>query len=363
MSAPTIDPTKTHVALEHKHARPLTACRYDPSGRYVFFGAEDNLVHRLQIETRSVSEGTKVQTVTPLAAHDSWVRAIGLSSGVAVVSEGNHGSKETTLFTGGYDGRLIAWPAAEEKPKPTYVIDAHQGWVRALAVNPSGDRVATCGNDNLVKLWDAATGKQLAQCAGHASHVYNVAFHPSGESLVSCDLKGIIKEWDASTGALKRDLTPAPALYKYDNTFRADIGGARSMAFRTDGQQLAVAGIMNVTNAFAGIGNIVIDLVNVSDGKLALELQAKDKINGVAWGVAHHPDNFWIGLAGGGGGGWLYFFKGDASNAPKDNTANEFFKLKLASDGRDLALSPDKTHVAVAHADKTLRVYGLFAKA
>src|SRR6187399_2756730 len=116
---PTIDPTKTHVAHEHKHDRPLIACRYDPTGRYIFFGAEDNLVHRVDL---------KSLTVTPLTAHDSWVRALGFSP------DGK------TLYTGGYDGRLIFWPAADEKPQPIRVIEAHQGWLRALAVSPSGDQ-------------------------------------------------------------------------------------------------------------------------------------------------------------------------------------------------------------------------------
>jgi hypothetical protein len=86
-------------------------------------------------------------------------------------------------------------------------------------------------------------------------------------------------------------------------------------------------------------------------------------------------ESFWICLTGGGGGGWLYFFRPEATasasptdNAAKDkakdspNTANEFFKLKLPTDGRDLGLSPDKTQVAVAHADKTLRLYALHEK-
>jgi WD40 repeat protein len=334
-----IDATKTHVALEHKHERPLVACRFDPTGRFVFFGAEDNLVHRFDLSAK---------TVTPLAAHDSWVRALGCSPSGDV------------LFSGGYDGRLIFWPATDEKPKPIRVVDAHQGWLRALSVSPGGERVATCGNDYLVKLWDAADGKLVAQFAGHASHVYNVAFHPAGETLVSCDLKGVLKEWDLASGKLKRDLSAAEALYKYDTTFRADIGGARSIAFRADGKQLAVGGITNVTNAFAGIGNVAVDLLDVAEGKIVVQLEAKEKVNGLAWGVAHHADGFWIGLTGGGGGGWLYFWKGEGFS---EKTANEFFKLKLPNDGRDLALSPDQRQVAVAHADKTLRLYSLFEKA
>lgn len=329
----TIDPAKTHEVLQYKHERPLVACRFDPAGRYLFFGAEDNFVHRFDLKTKAV---------ITLTAHDSWVRALGCSPDGA------------TLYSGGYDGRLIWWPCADDQPQPIRVAQAHNGWLRALAVNPSGEFLATCGNDNLVKLWNAGDGQLVAQLAGHASHVYNVAFHPTNETLVSCDLKGQVKEWDVGSRTLKRDLASAAALYKYDTTFRADIGGARSLAFRTDGQQLALGGITNVTNAFAGIGHPAVIVVDLAENKVALQLEAKDKVNGVAWGLVHHPQGFWIGLTGGGGGGWLYFWKGDA--------ANEFFKLKLPSDGRALALSPDHTQIAVAHSDKTLRVYALHEK-
>ena len=128
MGAAKIDPVKTHEALQHKHERPLVACRFDPLSRYVFFGAEDNLVHRFDLASK---------TATPLAGHDSWVRAIGFSP------------SGDLLYTGGYDGRLIWWPAADEKPQPIRTIDAHQGWLRALAVSPSafaGRRLMTSSN-------------------------------------------------------------------------------------------------------------------------------------------------------------------------------------------------------------------------
>ena len=330
---PAIDPTKVRQVLEQKHDRPLVACRYHPTGRQVFFGAEDNYVHRFDLDGKNE---------VPLAGHDSWVRAIGFSP------------DGTTLYTGGYDGRLIWWPAAAANPKPTRVVDAHAGWVRALAVGGSSPRfVATCGNDQLIKLWNPETGSLIAECRGHTQQVYNLVVASDGETLISCDLKGNLKEWNTQTGALKRDLSPAATLYKYDTTFRADIGGSRSIALAGDGKQLALGGITNVTNAFAGIGNAAIVLVNLEDGKVLRQLEAEQKVNGVAWGVAWHPAGFWIGLAGGGGGGWLYFFKPDATS--------EFFKFKLPNDGRDLSLSPDGRHVAVAHADKSLRIYALFA--
>ena len=61
-----------------------------------------------------------------------------------------------------------------------------------------------------------------------------------------------------------------------------------------------------------------------------------------------------MGLSGGGGGGWLYFWR--------DATASEFARFKLPDSGRDFDLHPDGLHVAVAHADKNLRICELRAK-
>lgn len=332
LAAPAIDPAQAHVVLEHKHGRPPTSCRFHPKGRHVFWGAEENLVHRLDLETKAVAT---------LARHDSWVRAIACSP------------DGTTVLTGGYDGRVVWWPAMDEKPSPVRVIDAHAGWLRAIAISPAGDRVATCGNDRLVKLWSVADGSPIATLPGHEHHVYNVAWRPDGSALVSCDLKGVVKEWDVASGKAKRDLGAEP-LWKYDTTFLADIGGARSMTFRGDGMQLAVGGITNVTNAFAGIGHPAVVVLGWVDGKRAIVLETKEKANGVCWGLSWHPAGFWITAAGGGGGGWLAFFKGD--------TANEFHKLKLPANARDLSVAPDGTRLAVAHADGFLRIYALHAK-
>ncbi|WP_164101921.1 WD40 repeat domain-containing protein [Candidatus Laterigemmans baculatus] len=327
----TIEPAKAHVELEHPHARPLTACHWDPLGRYVFFGAEDYGVHRFDVATK---------TAVPLMAHDSWVRGLGCSP------------SGEQLYSGGYDGRLVWWPAAAEKPEPIRVVDAHRGWIRELAVSPVGELVASCGNDNLVKLWNATDGSQVHEFSGHESHVYNVAFSPNGESLVSCDLHGKLKAWDLKSGKLQRDLGAAEALYLYDKSFLADIGGARCMNFRSDGNQVAVGGITKVTNAFAGIGEAVVVLVEAESGKVARQLEAKEKVHGTTWGIAHHSQGLWVGVAGGGGGGWLYFWN-------EEGEPQEIFKLKLKSPGRGMSLAADGLRVAVAHSDNHLRIYSL----
>jgi WD40 repeat protein len=325
----SVDPQQTKLMQEYQLDRPLTACHWDPLSRFLFCGAEDFLVHRIDPVSGQM---------TSLAGHDSWVRAFGSS----VDGE--------TLYSGGYDGRLIFWSAAAEQPEPLRIIDAHHGWIRAIAVSPDGQSIATCGNDRLVKVWDSVSGMLVREFSGHASHVYNLIYSQDSGELFSCDLKGVVCGWSLDSN-MPRTLITVEQLHGYDTTFRADIGGARSIALRGDGGQLALGGITKVSNAFAGVGEITVALVNPAEGKLDLVLQSKDKTIGTTWGLAWHPDGFWIGLTGGVGGGWFYFWKGDA--------AEEFFCLKLRNDGRGMSLSPDGKQVAVAHADNYLRIYSL----
>jgi hypothetical protein len=46
-----IEPKKTHLLKEFKHDAPLLMCKYDSTGRFVFAGGRDQLVHRWEIAT------------------------------------------------------------------------------------------------------------------------------------------------------------------------------------------------------------------------------------------------------------------------------------------------------------------------
>jgi WD40 repeat protein len=213
--------------------------------------------------------------------------------------------------------------------------------------------VASGGNDHKVKVWSATDGKLVRELEGHASHVYNVAFHPDGKQLASCDHRGVVKHWDLAKGICARDLDAA-LLSKYDPTFRAHIGGARAMTFNAEGTQLACAGITNVSNAFAGVGNPVVVLFDWASGKRVQQLAPQQAFQGTMWGVVSHPAGFWVGVAGGSGGA-LYFWKGDQAAA--------FHTVKLPQNARDLDAHPDGFRLAMAHADGVVRVFDMSPKA
>src|SRR5262245_42601466 len=156
----TIDPARTRMVQELRHNSPLFSCRFDPTGRYIFAGAQDNTIQRWEL-----ASGQK----TALAGHRSWIRGLDF-----VAARGQ-------LISGSYDGNVVWWQVDAATPTPLRILEAHRGWVRAVSVSPDGTTLATCGNDNLVKLWSVENGTLIRELSGHTSHVYNVAYLPDGQ--------------------------------------------------------------------------------------------------------------------------------------------------------------------------------------
>jgi WD40 repeat protein len=330
-----LDVKQSHVVREFTHELPLTTCRIDPSGQFVFAGAEDFNVYRWNIDGDNKSK-------TVFSGHNSWVRSMDFSQ------DGRF------LYTGGYDDHIGVWNTADAAPKPVKMVEAHKGWVRWVRVSHDGRYLASCGNDNLVKVWSLPDFALVQQFSGHKRFPYATVFHPDGKRLVSFDLMGIIKEWDLETGKELRSLE-VKGMWGFDLKFQADMGGARDMRFSPDGKTLAVAGVTEVTNAFAGVAKPMIHLFDWETAKPGPSFK-DDAFKGIAWGVRFHPEKFIIGAGApqSGAKGMLWFWK--------PGEEKPFHTVTLTHCARGIDLTPDAKHLAVAQFDGKLKVYRLTAK-
>ena len=129
-----------------------------------------------------------------------------------------------SVISAGQDGRILLWRPDEiedykfdalkdslspEKlkatnpviPTPKYrefrvpEVDAKNKPVRSLAISKDGNHLASCGDDNTIRLWNIATRDMEKQIRGHGSVIRSSLFLPEGNRLLSVSHDRTIREW------------------------------------------------------------------------------------------------------------------------------------------------------------------------
>jgi WD40 repeat protein len=79
-------------------------------------------------------------------------------------------------------------------------LSGHVGYVYGVAFSPNGQRLATCGGDGTVRIWEAASGRQLLRVQAPDA-MRSVAFSPDGRFLAACGMDQLARVWDAGDGS------------------------------------------------------------------------------------------------------------------------------------------------------------------
>jgi len=168
--------TGNEVFSFNDNGRHVFAVAFTPGGDKAALGAKDGSLRIYDLEKRG----------QPLPGGDWFIfnKGIGLGD-LAFTPDGK------TIIVGNELGEISFCDVASRKVLHT--VKGHAQRIAVCMVSPDGKRCATAGFDNIVKLWDIASGKELRSWDMHmpaqerGTFVANMSFSPDGRRLLTAN--------------------------------------------------------------------------------------------------------------------------------------------------------------------------------
>ncbi|MBL9160262.1 MAG: WD40 repeat domain-containing protein [Verrucomicrobiales bacterium] len=200
------------------NTEPVRSLAFSPTGRTLASGGDGGELRLWDIESGAELHSLKADgTVFSIAfSTDGMLLAAGTSVGIQLwdlksatrlspIGEGNNAAicvafspDGKHLASGGSDRVVSLWNLTDQRFERAFPVERQ---IDSLAFSPDA-KTLSCAAGREVRLWDLATGVQLANFAEHAGVVWSVAFSPDGNRLASASTKGEVKIWDTKRGPI-----------------------------------------------------------------------------------------------------------------------------------------------------------------
>jgi len=133
------------------------------------------------------------------------------------------------LAVGGADNVVRVFDVATGAQ--TLLIQQHADWVMCVTWSPDGTRLASASRDRTARVYDAKTGELTASFTEHAAPVNAVVFAPDGKSVISADRDKNVFAWDPQEGKKLGEFK------EFDGeVFQLQINGDKLLACSSDGK-------------------------------------------------------------------------------------------------------------------------------
>jgi len=238
------------------------------------------------------------------------------------------------------DGKTIKlWNAASGREIRSFTDTSN--WVTSIALSPDGKYIVSSGG-KIIKLWYLASGREIKDFIGHRGNVKAVAFSPNGRQIVSCshdwnpsdrsNIDNTIRIWDVASG---REII----------IIESHSESVNSVAFSPDGIRIV-----------SGSSDKTIKLWDASTGREIRTFSGhSESVNSVAFS----PDGKFI--VSGSGSFFRSFYDEPENNTIKlwdAFTGHEIGTITGHQEGVNAVIfSPDGKQIISGSNDKTIKIF------
>ncbi len=148
---------------------------------------------------------------------------------------------------------------------PELVVPTGHDSIWAVAISPDSRLLATGGNENTVKLWDAEHGRELRTLAGLGESVHTLAFSPKGTALAAGVVGGFVVIWDVASG---KEVVRLPGGFAIDWSPDGTVLAAKGAGTTEDSIRLWDTGTWREIRALSGHTEKVWSVAWRPDGKV-----------------------------------------------------------------------------------------------